>query len=79
MVKVSMSYLFSFSQYQTKCLIKFLFRVDDVIKFKTYLQTTSKAMADREKKKGKREIQKFKYLENEKSFCDEIKNIFHSI
>ena len=23
------------------------------------------------------EIQKFKYLENEKSFLDEIKNIFH--
>ena len=24
------------------------------------------------------EIQKFEYLENEKSFLDEIKNIFHS-
>ena len=24
------------------------------------------------------EIQKIKYLENEKSFLDEIKNIFHS-
>ena len=24
------------------------------------------------------EIQKFKYLENEKSYLDEIKNIFHS-
>ena len=34
-------------------------------------------MADREKKRG-RQIQKFEYLENEKSFLDEIKNIFHS-
>ena len=25
-----------------------------------------------------KELQKFKYLENEKSFLDEIKNIFHS-
>ena len=35
-------------------------------------------MADREKKEGKTGIQKFKYLENEKSFVDEIKSIFHS-
>ena len=34
-------------------------------------------MADREKK-GKMEIQKFEYLENEESFLDETKNIFHS-
>ena len=34
-------------------------------------------MADRKKKKeGKTKIQKFEYLENEKSFLDEIKNIF---
>ena len=35
-------------------------------------------MADREKKNGKMETQKIKYLENEKSSLDEIKNIFHS-
>ena len=34
-------------------------------------------MADREKE-GKTDIQKREYLENEKSFLDEIKNIFHS-
>ena len=34
-------------------------------------------MSDREKK-GKMEIQKFEYLENEKSFLDEIKNISYS-
>ena len=32
-------------------------------------------MADREKKEGKTNIQKFEYLENEKSFLDDIKNI----
>ena len=35
-------------------------------------------MADREKKEAKMEIQKFEYLENEKSFLDELKSIFHS-
>ena len=34
-------------------------------------------MADREKE-GKTEIEKSEYLENETSFFDEIKNIFHS-
>ena len=29
-------------------------------------------MADMEKKEGKKKIQKFEYLENEKSFLDEI-------
>ena len=29
-------------------------------------------------KDGKTEIQKFEYLQNEKSFLDEIKSIFHS-
>ena len=35
-------------------------------------------MADRGGKQGNTEIQKFEYVENEKSFLDEIKNIFHS-
>ena len=46
--------------------------------FKIFLGSTSKAMAGREKKEGKTKIHKFEYLENEKSFFDEIKNIFHS-
>ena len=33
-------------------------------------------MADRGQKGGKMEIQKFEYLENEKSFLDEIKVFF---
>ena len=35
-------------------------------------------MADKEKKRGRTEIQKLEYLENEKSSLDEIKNIFHT-
>ena len=35
-------------------------------------------MTDREKEMGKTKIQKFEYLENEKSYLDQIKNIFHS-
>ena len=31
-----------------------------------------------ERKKGKAEIQKIEYLENEKSFLDEIKNTFQT-
>ena len=34
-------------------------------------------MADKEKE-GKANIRKLEYLEKEKSFLDEIKNIFHS-
>ena len=33
-------------------------------------------MADMEKKEGKTKIQKFAYLENEKTFLDEIKKHF---
>ena len=37
-------------------------------------------MADRKMggEKAKTEIQKFEYLENEKSFLDEIKSFFHN-
>ena len=72
MDKVPLPYLFSFSKYQTKVLIS---SVGNVINFKIYLRSTFKAMADREKR-SKTVIQKFEYLENEKSFFDKIKNIF---
>ena len=52
MDKVSMTYLISFSRYQV--LTK---TVDDVIDFNIFLESTSEAMADREKE-GKRQIQK---------------------
>ena len=40
-----------------------------------FLQSTSKALDHREKG-GKTKIQKFEYLENEKSFLHEIKKTF---
>ena len=64
--KVLMSYLFSFSRYQTICVTKFLF---------TQLMTS---WTLRFISKGKMDIQKYEYLESEKSFLDEIKIIFHN-
>ena len=56
-----------------------IWTVDDIINFKIDLPTTSKAIADRGKKReGKTEIQKSEYLEDKKNFLlDEIRNIFH--
>ena len=45
-----MSHLLSLSRYQTKYVIKFLFR--PLMTSKVFLKSTSKAMADREKKWG---------------------------
>ena len=68
-----MSYLFSFSRYQTKCVIKFLFR---------QLMTSQTLIIYRNGRQGEKErrteIQKFEYLENEKRFSDEIKSVIHS-
>ena len=35
-------------------------------------------MADTEKKRGGRQYKKIEYLGNEKSFSDDLENIFHS-
>ena len=35
-------------------------------------------MTEEEGDEGKSEIQKFKYLENENNFLDEVKSIFHN-
>ena len=40
-----------------------------------YLRSSSKAMANKDEE-GRTEIQKFEYLENEKSFLDEMKSVF---
>ena len=46
--------------------------------FKIYFRSSSKEMAEQVEKKGSTEIRKIEYLENEKSFLDEIKSSFHS-
>ena len=78
MDKVSMSYHVSFSRYQTKCVVKFLFRQLMTSYFKIYIQSSCKAMAGSGENEEKTEMQKFEYLENEKRFLDEIKSIFRS-
>ena len=76
--KVSMSHLISFSRYQTKCFIKFLFRqlmTSQTLRF--FLDQPLKQWLTG-RKEGKTKILKLEYLKNEKSFWDEIKNIFHN-
>ena len=75
MDKASMSHFTSFSRYQTKCVIKSLFRqvmTSQTLRF--FLNQPLKQWLTG-KKEGKTKIQKFKYLKNEKGFLDEIKNI----
>ena len=77
MDKVSMPQLISFSRYLTKCVIKFLFRqlmTSEILSF--FLDQPLRQLLTG-KKERKTKIQKFEYLENENSFFDEIKNIFH--
>ena len=64
-------------KYQTKCVIEFLFRklMTQTLRF-IFDQPPKQWLTG--KKEGKMEIQKFEYLENEKSFLDEIKSTFHS-
>ena len=64
-----MLYLFCYSRYETKCVIKFIFRL--IFSYPPEQRSTVK-------KEGKTEIQKSEYLENKKSFLDEIKSIFHN-
>ena len=73
-----MSYLFSFLGYQTKYVIKFLFRQLMTSQALRFIFDQPQSNGWQGEKEGKMEIQKFKYLENEESFLDQIKSIFHS-
>ena len=72
-----MSYLFSSSRYQTKCVIKFLFK-------QLMTPLTLRFIFDHPLKqwltgkKGEDGIQKSEYPENEMSFLDEIKCFSHN-
>ena len=73
-----MSYLISLARYQTKRVIKFLFKqlmTSQILRF--FLDQSLRQWLTG-KKEEKTEIQKLEYLEYKKSFSDEIKNIFHS-
>ena len=73
MDKVSMSYFLSFSWYQTKSVTEFLFRqliTSWTLRFIfDHLYSGDIQFFDN---------QKIEYLQNEKSFLDEIKSFFHS-
>ena len=49
-------------------------QVDVIINYSTSICSFESGDCGKEEKK----LQKFEYLENEKSFFDEIKNLFHS-
>ena len=70
-----MAYLFSFSRYQTKYVIEFLFRHLMASDFSSIILQSNGQQVEKEERT---EIQKIEYLKNEKSFLDEIKSIFHS-
>ena len=67
---------FFFSRYQTKCVITFLFIVDDVISFKIYLQSTSKVMPDRKKKGGRTKYKNYNILRMKRAFQMKQKTFF---
>ena len=77
MYKVSISYLFSFSGYQTKCVIEFLFR-QLMTSWIWFIFDHPPKQWPTGRKRGKERIQKTEYLEKEKSFLDEIKSMFYS-
>ena len=80
MGKCSMSHLISFSRYQTKCVIKFLFRelMTFKINFKIFLESTSRTMADRGEKNGRRECKNLDVSRTKIAFKMKQKSIFHS-
>ena len=73
-----MSYISSFSRYQAKFVIEFLFRQLMASWTLRFIYNHLEADGRQAEKEGRTEIQKIEYLENEKSFLDEIKSIFHS-
>ena len=71
-----MSHLISFSRYQKNVLLNsYLDSWWQILRF--FLDQPLNQWVTG-KKEGKTKIEKFKYLKSEKSFLDEIKNIFHS-
>ena len=78
MDKVSISHLISFSRYQIKCVIKSFFRQVMTSQTLTFFLNQPLKQSLTGKKEVKTNIQKFEYIENRKSFLEEIKNIFHS-
>ena len=73
-----MSYVFSFSRYQTKCVLELVLKQLMTSWTLRFIFDHPLSNGRQVEKEGRTEIQKNEYLENEKSSLDEIKSIFHS-
>ena len=78
MDKVSMSCVFSFSRYQTKCVLEILLKQLMTSWTLRFVFDHPLSNGRQVEKEGRTEIQKNEYLDNEKSSLDEIKSIFFS-
>ena len=68
MDKVSISYLFLLRISNKMCYQVLILTIDDVINFKIYLQSSSKAMTDRKKKTGGQKYKKLNTSETKRAF-----------
>ena len=73
-----MPYLFSFSGYETNCVIKFLYRLADVITSKIDLESSSKPMVDREKLWGNGKYKNLNILRTKRAFYMKQKPFFQN-
>ena len=79
MVKILMSYLFSYSKYQTECAIKFLLRqLMTLYTLRFIFDCHLKQWPTWRKRGDEGSAIKLEYLKNEKCFLNAIKSIFHS-
>ena len=69
MDKVSMLHFnVSFLRYQAKCVIRSYLTFDDVINFEIFLESTSIAMAEREKKRGRGKYKNLNIFRTKRDF-----------
>ena len=70
MDQASMSHLYLSQDIKQNVLLSFYLESWWCLNFKIFLGSSSKAMANREKKSGRWKYKKFEYLEDKKNFLD---------
>ena len=78
MTKLQLHVLFPSQDIKQKFIIKFLFRQLLTSQTLRFIFEHPVRQSLTRQRKGKMGIQTFEYLENEKSFLDEIKTVFHN-